>query len=354
MRKARAVAVSVILVVGLLAMIPGAAIADTQALGSDTVECNYPYEVTDGTDSTVSLNESPDEIVVLHASSAQVVHDIGAWDRVTGAPVAPFTAYLDDHDTPIDVTDDLGTPELEEVVNLSPDLVIAAHVGDMEEVDALRDEGLTVYMGPTPASVDDIAQKVEAYGELIGQCEEASETVGWMNDELADIDATTNEIDTPIAYYEMGDGWTAGDGTFQQDAIEVAGADNLGGIAGVQGWEPVNEEEVLNTNPDWIIYSDAAEEPPISPAIEETTAIQQNQTIAVNSNYFSQAGPRIMLPISEMATAFAETDTEEEPAPEPSDDDSNGDDNGDETIPGFGIIVAGISLISTITIYRRQ
>lgn len=353
----------------LLAVVTGLVIAPVGGVAAqEDMACEYPIEVEDATGTTITIDEPPEDIVVLHAGSAQIVHDLDAWDRVSGAPVTPFTAYLENHDAPTDVTDDEGFPIQEEIVDLEPDLVLVGHLGDPANVEMLRDQGLTVYMGPTPTSVDDIQNKVLRYGELIGACQEASDEVAWMDERLEAVDELTEDIEEPLVYYELGDGWTFGEGTFQADMIERAGAENLGTSAGLDGWGTVSTETVVDMDPDWILYGDSFEEPPISEPIEETTAVHSDNVLAVNANYMSQSGPRVVLAIEEMAEAFAESaETDDDAVSEEADDeeptDTTADDTADDTedqeitadddgLPGFGIVAALAAVVLTMLLRR--
>lgn len=354
---------ALVLIVGLVAAVP--AFAGSAAVSAQNpTECEYPFTVEDATGTEVTLDEPPDDIVVMHPSGAQIAQDIGAWDRVAGAPVDPFTAYLDDHDAPHDVTGDDG-PVREEIVNLSPDIVLASHLGDWETVETLRDDGLTVYIGPQPTSVDDISQKVDRYGQLMGACTGAAETTDWMDERMDAVDERTEDVDSPLVYYEMGGGWTTGAETFQSDMIERAGGENLGDQAGVVGWGEVDAETVVDMDPEWILYGDSTAEPPIADSMTATTAYMNNQTVRTDANYMSQAGPRVVIAIEEMANAFAAaTDTNGDDGTEAENGDDR-DDTGDDDPPsdaddepeetnaliGFGAI-AGITAIVIVTINR--
>lgn len=376
MKLSRAVVLCVVLVTVAGLAVP--AVGGGAAAAAETPECSYPLTVTDGTGEEVTIEEPPDDIVVMHASAAQVAHDIGQWDNVTGAPVQPFTAYLDDHDEPVDVTDEEGWPVIEVIVDLDPDLVLAGHVGDPDDVATLRAENLTVYQGPPPTSVDDIREKVLTYGALTDACDGAADRVDWMDERLDAIEETVEDVDDrPLAYYELGDGWTTGDGTFQHDMIERSGADNLGAEAEIHGWGQVNEEVVIDLNPDFIVYGDMAEEPPVTDAIRDVPAIEQDRTVAVDTNLINQAGPRVVLVMETMAEAFAagpieEADDAEAPADDdpPADDADDGEppaddtddeppaddgddtevtttaDDADDSMPGFGPVAAAIALIA--------
>lgn len=363
------VAILIVSVIGAPVAVIGVA-ADANPSEND---CTYPITVTDATGTNVTVEEPPDEIVVLHASAAQVVHDIDKWDAVTGAPVTPFTAYLEDHDVPKDVTDEQGFPIVESIVDLDPDLVLAGHVGDPDTIEALRGEGLTVYQGPTPTDVDDIRTKVRTYGTLVDACSAADERIDWMDETLAAIEEDVDvDEERPLVYYELGDGWTAGEGTFQHDLIERAGGENLGAAAGVEGWGAVDEEVIVDLNPDFVIYGDTMDEPPVTDAVRNIPAIEQDRTVAVDSNLFSQAGPRVVLVIEMLAEEFTagpieepvddvDDTTDDAEVTDDHEDSVVSDDDGDvhittgeedddtaEALPGFGAIAGVIALLAAV------
>lgn len=369
MDQFKVVTVAAIMVLSVMAGVP-IVTADSASDTTASPTCEYPLNITDGTGTDVQLNESPEEIVVMHASAAQVAHDIGAWDRVTGAPVQPFTAYLDNHDEPTDVTDDEGFPVVETIVDLDPDIVMAGHVGDPDTVDTLRAENITVYMGPMPETVGDIKTKVYTYGELLDACDEAEERVDWMGERLEDAEAHVEDLEeSPLAYYELGDGWTTGAGTFQHDMIERAGAENLGAAADINGWDVVDEEVVVDMEPDFIIYDDHAEEPPVSETIRSLPVFEEDRTVAVDSNLMSQAGPRVVLMVEEMAVAFSEgtlddaetvdtVDDSDDVADETDDDavtaEPDEEDETDDALPAFGLLAGGIALLVALVATRRS
>ena len=58
-------------------------------------ECSFPVETEDNTGQTVTVEEEPEEVVVLAPSAAQHMWEIGAEEKVVGMPVNQFTAYLE-------------------------------------------------------------------------------------------------------------------------------------------------------------------------------------------------------------------------------------------------------------------
>lgn len=371
-----------------------------QATETTDLDCEYPLEVTDATGETITLEEQPDEIVATSQSAAQIAWELDAEERVTGMPVGPFSAYLDGHDEKTDITDAEGFLDVERVVDLSPDIVIAPNATSVESVEQLRNAGLTVYHFAEATSIDDVYHKTETSGALIGECDAAEETTDWMNDRIENVESTVPADDQPSAFYWLSGGFTAGEGTFQHELIETAGGQNVAADMGLTGWEVANDEEIVDRNPERLVINDYAEVPD-NEAIQSTHAVQNDHVIRVDGNYFSQPAPRIAIALEELAQGFhpeafeetAETDDpdddtttvddeeDDEAAADDATDDAadegdpddttvdgddddaepvnmtaaDGDDDDDDEIPGFGVGAALVALLGAgVALGRRR
>ncbi|AXR78089.1 PGF-CTERM-anchored ABC transporter substrate-binding protein [Natrarchaeobaculum sulfurireducens] len=362
MRKLLVLCITVLLAVATFT--PAVAAGGVAAVSEESPTCEFPLELEDGTGETVTLEEEPESVVALQPSDAQTVFEIGADDKLVGMPVGEFTAYLD-ADEELDISEGDGvTPVTEEVIDREPDVVLAANAlaGD-DVVDQLRDTGLEVYVYSTEESLDGVAENVRLTGELLGECEGADESLEWMDDRLSEIEAAVPDEDRPLAYYEMGDGYTAGQGTFQDEILTTAGVDNLGAEAGLEGWETVSEEVVLDADPEWIVYGADFGEPPVAESVMGTTAYQNEQFVAVDSQFMSQPGPLVVEAIDEIAQVVHGDEFEDDAAAADDADGEADDTGGDETdatdgdaesIPGFGVAVAALALIGAIGLFVRR
>ncbi|AEH37958.1 PGF-CTERM-anchored ABC transporter substrate-binding protein [Halopiger xanaduensis] len=364
-----------------------AQLAQTQA----DPTCEYPLTLEDATGEEITIEEEPESVVALQPSDAQTLYEIGAEDKVVGMPVSPYTDYLN-ASADLDITEDDGvTPVAEEVIDREPDVVLAANALEGDDViDTLREAGLTVYVFPTSESLDGVAENVRLTGELVGECEGAADTLEWMDERLSVVDEAVPDEDRPLAYYAMGDGYTAGNGTFQDEILTTAGVDNLGADAGIEGWATISEEVVVEEDPEWIVYGDSAEEPPVREAATSTTAYENEQFVAVNDNYMSQPGPRVVLAIEEIASevhpdAYEEAESDLEIDTDVSTDDNETADNGSndgsadesddasneesgdgsaddaedegssgDSIPGFGAPVAIVGALAVAVLLARR
>lgn len=332
------------------------------------VDCAFPTSVTDATGENVTVEEEPERIVAVQPSDAQTLWEIGAQEKVVGMPVNQYTEYLDGHDQPQDITDDGNMPVTERIVDLDPDLVVAAASTDEEQVDQLRDAGLTVYQFTDATSIDDVIETTETTGRLTGECAGANETVDWMNEEINAVEEAVGDQEEPTVFYALGDGFTAGNGTFIDEIITTAGGENLASAAGIEFYGQISEEVVIAEDPERIVYpDDNFDQPPVSDRVlSETTAGQEGQVVAVDSNRLNQPGPQVVYAIRNLAEtlhpdAYTASDGATNDSNETADggNDSATEDNQSapgesEGQPGFGVPAAVVALVAAALLVLRR
>lgn len=337
-----------VFVVTLLVLVCFLAATGSVAAEHDADDCSFPITETDATGTDVTLTEPATEVVVLDASSAQVFWEIGAEDRITGMPVEDFTAYLEGSETRTDVTDGQQV-DVERVVELDPDLVIAPNYIDEETVEQLRGTGLTVYQLGLEDSIQAVYDKTALYGHFVGECAAATETVSTTQAEIEEIEAAVEGLDRPrVLYYFFG--FAAGSETFIHELLETAGGTNVAAEAGISGYVEISDEVIVEEDPEWMVSPSHAGLPEGEP-YASTTAFRSEQTLVVDENLVSQAGPRIVVPLRQMAEAFhpeafdasgEESTPTDEPSPDP-----------DEQ-PGFGVSIAVIALLVATALGMRR
>lgn len=362
--------------VALSAIAPATVAAET----TQAAECEYPLTVTDATGEEVVLEEPPESVIALQASDAQTVFEIGAQDRLVGLPHTDATSGLD-REGYADVSDGWAINH-EQVIALEPDVVLSANITSEEDVATLREAGLTVYHYDAADSIEDVRENVLLTGELTGECDGAQETADWMDGQLEIVEAALEGEDRPLAYYAMSgdDGWTAGSGTFIHEALETAGVENVAERAGIDGYQQISPETVVDEDPEWIIYPDGNDEPPVAEAVQETTAYQEGNFVTVDDNQINQPAPQIVAVVVEIVEAVhpeayqqaseeleatdpgndASDDGSQEEGDDASDDESgaaNGDESDvqsdDDSIPGFAVPTAIVALLAAAGFFAR-
>lgn len=332
---------------------------DERAVGADAAaiaqsDCSFPVSETDVTGTEVTVDERPERIVALQPSDAQILWDIGAQDRVVGMPVNQYTSYLDDRSGKTDVS---GEGVVEKVVGLQPDVVLAANVTDPGTVEALRRTGVTVYHFGRVTSLDGIGRNLETVGRLIGSCESAREGADEFRLAVARAEAAhANATDRPAVLYAFF-GYTTGTGTHIDDVIETAGGRNVAAEAGLEGYQEISDEIVVDSDPEWIVYPDDWTVPDGTP-YNQTTALRRNQTVALDYSFVNQPGPRVAIPLTKLAkTWYPEGLAEANRTVNGSDVSTPNRTTTEETAaggPGFGAVVAVLAVLAAALLAARR
>ena len=294
---------AVLLVVGGVAGVAVSPAVGGPAATETTVDCSFPITVTDANGANVTVNEEPQRVVTLAPSASQVVWELGVQDRVVGMPVNPYTSYLNGSSEKTNVVGKEGQPQVETIIRQEPDLVLAPNIIDPEAVEQLRDAGVTVYRFEGASSIGDVVEKTRLVGRLLGTYETARDVSARTQATAEAYRNATAETERPTVYYAMGGGYTVGPETFIGDVIDAAGGENVAAAANISTYDVISTEVIVEENPDWIVVPDGRPVPS-SPALNETTAIQENQIVRVDANFISQPGPRVTQPLETLATAF--------------------------------------------------
>jgi iron complex transport system substrate-binding protein len=336
-------------------------------------DCRFPVQVADATGEMVVVEEEPERIVTLNPSAAQTVWETGGREKVVG--VSQFAGFLEGADSREVVTKGFPSQvQVEKVISLDPDLVLAPNTIENETVQKLRDAGITVYRFRLATSIEDVYEKTERIGHLVGECQSAADTVADMRERIDRVSTAVEGQDRPSVLYVMGDQlYAPGPNTFIGKMIEAAGGHNI--IAEANATRPypqLSPEFIAQQDPDWLVVAyntpadankSAKELVPDHPALKNTTAYQEGNVVKVSGNNISQPAPRIVEPIETMAKAFhpdayaaakqtttttTETTTTESMQADPTDTTTS------DGQPGFTPTVAVVALLAAALVARRR
>ncbi|MFB6137488.1 MAG: PGF-CTERM-anchored ABC transporter substrate-binding protein [Halobacteriaceae archaeon] len=361
---------------------PAAAAAPAAAAGVQGA-CSFPTNVTDATNTTVTIEERPERVVVLGASAAQTVWEVGAADRVVG--IDAFSTYLEGAGEVPVVSQGYNAIDYEAALSQNPDLVIVdGNSYSSNPVSEFRSANVTTVKLADAGSLGGIYNKTHTVGRLLGACDAANRTVASMREQVETVEAAVASVDErPSLYYGYGrtGRWSAGPGSFIHDLITTAGAHNVVVENYSTPFPQVSGEFIVEQDPQWLLttYNPAmgenASNPrallPNSDAINQTQAYEAGNVIAVNVNYLNQPAPRVVRPLATIAKtlhpeayAAANATTTAAPTTEstatsdaatstaPPATTGDGGDGG--SIPGFGPAAALAGLAAAGALARRR
>ena len=265
-------------------------------------------EVTDQLGRVVKLEEIPQRIISLAPSNTEILFALGLADRLVG--VTDYCNYPPEAQDKSSIGD-FSTPNMEEVLALSPDLVLAADTHKTEIIPQLEERGISV-LALAPLTIDDVLEAIALVGEVTGVEEEASRLVADMQsriDQITGLTASLLEEERPgVLYFVWHDPLMAAcAGTFQDDLIQKAGGINLAGD--LTDYATISLEMVLQADPAIMMSGTShgsGEDLTLQfietePRLRETGARQNNRVYGIDGDIASRCGPRLVDALEQFA-----------------------------------------------------
>jgi len=297
-------AVPLALVLGLTACGSDSSASDDAASGSTSD--GFPVTVT-GAAGELTLEEQPETIVSMSATSTEMLFAIGAGDQVEAAD--------DNSNYPEDApTTDLSafTPSAEAIAEYAPDLVVLSD--DLNGiVDALEVLEIPTLLLPAAETLDDSYAQLETLGDATGHAGEADEVVADMQDRIAAaIDSVPADVEGMRVYHELDPGFfSAASSTFIGSIYTQFGLENIadGAPDASGGYPQLSAEYIAGQAPDLIVLADtkcceqSAEAVAQRPAFDTLPAVQEGRILEADDDIASRWGPRV----ADFAEAVAQT-----------------------------------------------
>ncbi|RCK74770.1 MAG: Vitamin B12 ABC transporter, B12-binding component BtuF [Anaerolineae bacterium] len=267
----------------------------------------------DGLGTEIELPAAAQRIVSLAPSNTEILFALGAGSQIIGRD--SFSDYPPEALQIKDVGGGFGNLDVETIIALQPDLVLASPLTAAEQVQGLRDLGLTVFVLPNPLQFEDLYTNLMTVAMLTGRVEQAEALITQLKQRVQSVDERLGGIEQrPLVFYEI-DGtdpnapWTAGPDTFIDMLITRAGGLNFGHE--LQGeWVQVSLEEILRRDPDLILLGDAiwggvtVEAVMARPGWGELSAVKNQRVYPFDDNIVSRPGPRLVEGLEALARLF--------------------------------------------------
>ncbi len=268
-----------------------------------------PIVLTDGLGHEVTLAAPPQRIVSLAPSNTEILFAIGADGQVVGRD--DFSDYPPKVANVTSIGSVYGDLNAEAIVALKPALVLAAEINSPEQIQTLKDLGLTAYWLANPKDFDSLYENIAIVGQLTGHEEEAAALVESLKARVAAVqEQVKNATTKPLVFYEI-DGsdptkpWTTGPGTFMDAMITMAGGRNVGAVL-TEPFAQFSSEELVKQDPDIIVLGDTLFGVPVESVGQRAgwdaiAAVKNGAVYPFDDNLASRPGPRLVDGLEELA-----------------------------------------------------
>ncbi|MBT9146506.1 MAG: Vitamin B12-binding protein [Syntrophomonadaceae bacterium] len=250
---------------------------------------------------TVDIEKVPQRIVSLAPSNTEILFALGLGNKVVG--VTEFCNYPE---TALDIEKVGGFApfNLERVVALEPDLVLAAALHERKGIPALERVDITVF-ALVPKTLNEVLSNITLVGEITGKSEKAIRLVTDLEDRIRAITektmTLTDEQRPRVLYIVWHDPLlVAGSGTFADDLINKAGGKNI--AYDLTQWAGIDLETVIARNPQLIIapHRAAGVKDKLRLGLGVTDAFRENRVYLVEEDLFDRPGPRLVDALEEL------------------------------------------------------
>lgn len=281
----------------------------TDKPSSPVESSTFPLEITDQSGRVVIIEKMPEKIISLAPSNTEIVYALGLENRLVGV-----TKYCNYPESAKDKTKigEFSTIDIERVIEIQPDLILATSMHKDEIVPQLERLDLTV-LTTAPKTIDEVLGSINLIGKAADSKEEASQLVTGLSNRIkvvTDKTSALSEAQRPGVFYIL---WhdplqTVGAETLIHELIVKAGGINI--ARELDGNYPtISLEAVLMANPQIVIAESghgAGENLPFQfilnePRLQEIAARQSDKIYEIDSDLPSRPGPRIVDGLEKLA-----------------------------------------------------
>ncbi|MEI6834124.1 MAG: ABC transporter substrate-binding protein [bacterium] len=249
---------------------------------------------------------APHRVVSMSLASDEILLDImpacGGYDRIVALSTFSDQPQSSNVTETAKIIRGRVHSELETIINLKPDLVIAASFNRQEVIQALRKKNIRVLTLDKFSSAMDIAQNITTIGEYTNCQATASALRLRFLQQLSEVQKKLPRKTRPLRLINYSPDMTImAQKTLFDDLVTRAGGVNVASEKGLSFWPKIDAETLLSLRPDVVIITDqnvAEKEREIRnhPVWKKMVAVQKGRLIFIDprealstSHYFANA-----------------------------------------------------------------
>ncbi|NCO23676.1 MAG: cobalamin-binding protein [Candidatus Infernicultor aquiphilus] len=264
---------------------------------------NYPLSIIDNTGTIVNILQEPQRIISTSPENTEILFALGLKDKIVG-----ITNYCNfpEETKNIEKIGEMSPLNLEKIVSLKPDFILAYAGFQLQEIPRLRKLGFNVLV-IEPLTIKETLKSIKMVATVCGIPEKG-------NILLEDLSQRVDKIKTEVSKLAISNRpkvfiggtyetiYTPGEGTLFNELITLSGGENI--AASLPGWVKISPEFVAEAEPEIIIIPIGAMNPGEESKVKENIsnrpgwsnipAIKTQSIFIVNEDLFYRAGPRLV------------------------------------------------------------
>lgn len=264
-------------------------------------------KLTDFVEREITLAKPAERIVALMPADCEILYALGAEDLLVGR--GEYCNYPEAI-LEKEVVKSGQEMNLEQIIALSPDVVVASKMNHSEEqINALENAGVKTVIIDAQ-NLSDVYKAITLLGQLTGKAEKAEQLNQQMQNDFAEVVKEVDGRTAGTVYYEASPLqyglWAAGGGTFMNELGSMIGLKNI--FAQQEGWPQVSEEQVIKANPDFIVSTTMyfgegpkpVEEIFARQGWQDIAALKNSQVMNADNDEITRPGPRLVNAIRDL------------------------------------------------------
>lgn len=266
-------------------------------------ETIYPVKITDSYGKEVTLEKEPKKVISVAPNISEIIFDLGAGEKLVGR-----TNYCDypQEVTSVESIGTMRTPDIEKIISLEPDIVIASTHFNEENSKKLEDAGITVISLYEENNVDGVYTMIETLGTALNKNDKAKEKIDEMKKTIDKVESTVSNLNQPSVYYVVGYGeggdFSAPENTFVGGLIKMAGGKDI--VPASDNWS-FSLESLLEADPEIIVLKDGEKDKFMSSeGYKELTAVKEGRVYEIDNNLIDRQGYRNAEGVLKLAEIF--------------------------------------------------
>lgn len=263
----------------------------------------YPVTIKDSFDKEVKLEKEPERVISIAPNITELIYKLKAEGKLVGR-----TDYCDypEEVKNIESVGTLTTPDIEKIISLEPDLVIASTHFNEENTKKLEEAGINVIALYEENDVKGVYTIIDTLGTALNRKSESLQTVDAMEDTINNVQTKIKGLEEPTVYYVVGYGeggdFSAPPNTFVGQLIKLAGGKNI--VPESKSWS-YSLEALIEADPEIIVVRNGEKDAFMNTdGYKELTAVKEGHVYEIDNNLLDRQGYRNADGVAELAKIF--------------------------------------------------
>jgi iron complex transport system substrate-binding protein len=264
--------------------------------------------IKDDLGTTHVLGTPPQRIISLAPNITEILFALGLKENIVG--VTRYCNYPKEALT-LERVGGMVNPDLEKIIDLNPDLIIAFRGNPLNLVRRFKNLDLPVFVLESGIKVVSVFTLIEKIGLITRREKEAESLVNELRKDLGKVQTSLKNVEhRPKVFLDLygKELWTCGKDSYLNDIVLTAKGINIAGEVS-RSWLVYNREELIYQDPEYIVIIAKSQEDftaskrwlTSEASLEGIQAIRQGNIHYLQEDLVTRLGPRILQALDQLA-----------------------------------------------------